>query len=949
MRKIFIAIVAVIVLILVVLLVLPFFIDINSHRGEIQAQLQERLHRPVQLGAMSLRFPLRVAVQNVTIGEDPRFRTSVPFAQVGEMDVSVKLLPLLAKSVQINRLTLNRPTIELIKDPAGVWNFASIGQAPVTPAAAPAPAQRPAAAPPPSGGGISLGELKIKDGQVAVTDLQKHLPRAVYDHIDLTLNDFAPGKPFSLDLEAHLPGKGNETLSVSGKAGPIDQAETLNTPFDGELKLDQVSLAGMQKFLNSSSLEGSDAMLSGKTDLVNTGGKMSAKGSLKIDDAVVHNVQVGYPITVDFDVADDLKSDVITIKTGDLKLGSTQLSVNGTLNTHEKTSIADLNLSAKEASIEDAARLAAAFGVAFSPNAKIKGKLSANVHAQGPTDNLALSGTVNGRNLEVTGPDIPQAVKVPALDFTMTPQDIRSAPFTATSGGTTLSGQMSLSQYTSPSPLIDATLKTVNGKVDELLNMAKAYGIKMAEGMSGSGAISLDLRATGPIKKSESMTFNGSGAIQNAVLKTPTLTQPLNVRNANLQFTQNSINLTNINASLASTSVMGNLGMSNFQAPHLTFALSADKLNITELEKLTSPSKPAPAKKAESSWSLVPSTQATPTPQPRLFDAATGSGTIAVGTLIYDRTIMSNIHSNVNLNHGVIQLNPLTGQVFGGQVNGAISMDMRRETASYAVNAKLTGADANQLLTAVANTKDTLYGTMNANLNQTFSTPVSGDVTQTLNGPFAFTLTNGKLTKVDLVSELAKIGKFTGGGGATGKGYTSISSMSGTFDVHNGVANTNDLKAALDVGTMAANGSVNLVNEGLAMHLTAALNKQYSQSVGGTGVGGYLNTALGNKNSELIIPVIISGTMSHPVVTPDVQKLAEMKLNNIVPNAAGLLSGKSGGAGGIVGALLGGGQQQQQGQQAGKPAQPNQQQQQLNDLQNAIGGLLGGSKKKPPK
>ena len=133
------------------------------------------------------------------------------------------------------------------------------------------------------------------------------------------------------------------------------------------------------------------------------------------------------------------------------------------------------------------------------------------------------------------------------------------------------------------------------------------------------------------------------------------------------------------------------------------------------------------------------------------------------------------------------------------------------------------------------------------------------------------------------------------------------------------------------------------------MHLTAALNKQYSQSVGGTGVGGYLNTALGNKNSELIIPVIISGTMSHPVVTPDVQKLAEMKLNNIVPNAAGLLSGKSGGAGGIVGALLGGGQQQQQGQRAGKPAQPNQQQQQLNDLQNAIGGLLGGSKKKPPK
>jgi uncharacterized protein involved in outer membrane biogenesis len=948
MRKIIITIVAVIVLILVVLLLLPFFIDINSHRAEIQAQLQERLHRPVQLGTMSMGFPLRVQVQNVAIAEDPRFHATVPFAQVHEMDISVKLLPLLTKSVQISSLTLNRPTIELIKDAAGVWNFASLGEGPAA-AAPPSPAQKPAAAPPPSGGGFSLDELKIKDGQVAVTDLQKYQPRAVYDHIDLTLSDFAPGKPFSLDLEAHLPGKGNETLAIRGKAGPIDQAEMLNTPFDGQLKLDQVSLAGVQKFLNSSSLEGSDATLSGKTDLLSAGGKMSAKGSLKVEDAVVNRVQVGYPITADFDVTEDLKADMITIKTGDLKLGSTPLSVSGTLSTHEKTAIADLSLSAKDASIEDAARLAAAFGVAFSPNTKIKGKLSANVHAQGPTDNLALNGTVNGRNLEVTGSDIPQAVKVPALDLTMTPQDIRSAPFTASSGATTLSGQMSISQYTSPSPMIDATLKTVNGKVDELLNIAKAYGVKAVEGMSGSGAITLDVRATGPIKKSESMTFSGSGAIQNAVLKMPTLTQPLNVRNANLQFTQNSVNLTNINASLASTTATGNIGMSNFQAPHLTFALSADKLNTLELEKLVAPSKPAPAKKADSSWSLVPSAQAAPAPEPSFLDSATGTGTIAVGSLIYDRTVMSNVHSNVNLNHGVIQLNPLTGQVFGGQVNGAITVDMRQPTSSYAVNAKITGADANQLLTAVANTKDTLYGTMNANLNQTFSTPASGNVTQTLNGPFAFTLSNGKLTKVDLVSELAKIGKFTGGGGATGKGYTSISSMSATFDVRNGVASTNDLKAALDVGSMAANGSVNLVNEALAMHLTAVMNKQYSQSVGGTGVGGYLNTALGNKNGELVIPVIISGTMSSPKVAPDVQKLAEMKLNNLVPNAAGLLSGGAkGGAGGIVGALLGGGQQQQQGQQGGKPAQ-SQQQQQVNDLQNALGGLLGGSKKKPPK
>jgi AsmA protein len=288
-----------------------------------------------------------------------------------------------------------------------------------------------------------------------------------------------------------------------------------------------------------------------------------------------------------------------------------------------------------------------------------------------------------------------------------------------------------------------------------------------------------------------------------------------------------------------------------------------------------------------------------------------------------------------------VQLNPLTGQIFGGQINGSITADLRQATSSFAVNAKLNGADANQLLTAVGNMKDTLTGTLNANVNQTFSTPASGDVTQTLNGPFSFTLSNGKLMKIDLLNELGKIAKFGGGS----KGYTAISSMSGTFDVHNGVANTNDLKAALDVGTMAAAGTINLVNEALGLHLTAVLDKGFSQSVGGTGVGGYLNTALGNKNGELVLPVIITGTMSHPIVTPDMQKIAQMKLNNIVPSAAGLLNGK-GGAGGVLGSLLGGGTQAPQGQQANKPAQQQTQQQQL---QNALGGLLGGTKKKPPQ
>ena len=186
MRKILIGVAAVIVVLVALMLLLPHLIDVNQYHDQIQAQLQNRLNRPVKLGAMSLAvFPLRVQVQNVTIGEDPRFHSNLPFADVGEMDLSVKLFPLLSKTIAIESLTLKHPKIELIRDQGGIWNFASLGQGPAAPAnAVPAPTQAkpsaPAQAPAASeSDSFALDKLAIEDGQVAVTDSLKHQARAV--------------------------------------------------------------------------------------------------------------------------------------------------------------------------------------------------------------------------------------------------------------------------------------------------------------------------------------------------------------------------------------------------------------------------------------------------------------------------------------------------------------------------------------------------------------------------------------------------------------------------------------------------------------------------------------------------------------------------------------------------------------------------------------------------
>src|SRR5215472_8020914 len=187
MRKLAIIAVAVIAVIVIAVGIFIATFNPNAYRGTIQSRLQQQLGRQVRLGDRSLGlFPLRFRVKNLAIADDPRFNDPKPFLQANELDVSVKLLPLLSKNVEVDSLTFDRPSAELIKNAQGVWNFSSLG------------ANRPSGG---GGGGgeFSLGKLTINNGLVAITDLEARKPRAAYDHINLVLTNFSPSSPFSLE------------------------------------------------------------------------------------------------------------------------------------------------------------------------------------------------------------------------------------------------------------------------------------------------------------------------------------------------------------------------------------------------------------------------------------------------------------------------------------------------------------------------------------------------------------------------------------------------------------------------------------------------------------------------------------------------------------------------------------------------------------------------------
>jgi AsmA protein len=711
MRKLGIVIGIITVILIVAVVVFAATFNLNQYRGTIQSELEKRLDRRVALGDMHLGvFPPRFQVQNLSIADDPKFNAAKPFVEAQELDVSVKLLPLLHRSVEISSVNLQRPSIELIKDAQGTWNFSTVGAMQKS-----APSQNKQR--------FSLGELAVEDGQVAITDQQVHKPRMVYDHINLTLTDFAPDRPFSVDASVRFPGQGAEEIRLQGKGGPVQQADPAATPFHGSLDLKGVDIAGFQKFLQTPALANSDGVLSGHANIANESGRLSAEGQMTVDKLRLRGVEVGYPITADYEVNDDLTSDLLTINKGTVKLGQTPLYATGTVNMKPSPAQLDLNLKANNVSIAEIARLAAASGIAFAPGSTVNGSVNADIQARGPTDKLALNGTIASRDIQASGKDIPQPIQIKAANLTLTPDEIRSDNFPVVSGGTTVNTQFSLRNYTSKTPLVDATLKAPQAELPAILAMAKAYGVSGLDKLNGAGTLTLDMHAAGP------------------------------------------------------------------------------------LQSITS---------------------------------------------------------------------------------------------------------------------DEIMRALNGNLNLNFN--------------------NVRYSGVDIGHQLASIGRFLNSAQSLQKdqGFTNILKMTGNVVVRNGMAQTNNLQALLDVANVGITGNANLVSQALNLDVTAVLSKGFSQQVGGTTIAGYMNTALANNQGEIVIPAIVTGTLQHPVFGPNVQKIAQMKLKGLMPSTDNPL----GGASGILGNLLG-----QKNATPNQGQQPNTQQQ-----TNPVDQILDifGKKKKntaqpPPK
>ncbi len=114
-------------LLLLAALVLPPLININRYQHRIAASLSASLGRPVEIAGMRLELLPRpgVEIAHFAVEEGPPFGAE-PMLLCSNVSASFRLLSLWRGQLEISRISLNEPSLNLERNGQGEWNFASV-------------------------------------------------------------------------------------------------------------------------------------------------------------------------------------------------------------------------------------------------------------------------------------------------------------------------------------------------------------------------------------------------------------------------------------------------------------------------------------------------------------------------------------------------------------------------------------------------------------------------------------------------------------------------------------------------------------------------------------------------------------------------------------------------------------------------------------------------------
>jgi len=401
MKRILKWIAIVIAVLIVIALALPFLINVNTFRPQIESQLTQVLGRKVTVGNLKLSILSgSVGADDIAIADDPSF-ANTPFIRAKALNIGVELMPLIfSKQLHVTELSLTEPQVTLLRAPSGRWNYSTLGGN---------AASKPATSVTSSDANsfqqnLSVAKISIKDGRVSIAETKAPVKPHVYDNVNIEVKNFSFASQFPFTLSAKLPGGG--TLKLDGTAGAINPDDTAQTPLQAKLEVKKLDL-GKSGFVDPSAgiagVADFDGTLISDGKVVQTSGTITAD-SLKLSPKGTPGKT---PVRVRYATAYELQKQTGRLTQGDLSVDKAVAKLGGTYDLSGESPAVNMKLNADNMPVDDLVTMLPPMGVVLPSGSSLKGgTLSADFTIVGPVERLVINGPVKLVNTKLAGFDM---------------------------------------------------------------------------------------------------------------------------------------------------------------------------------------------------------------------------------------------------------------------------------------------------------------------------------------------------------------------------------------------------------------------------------------------------------------------------------------------------------------------------------------------------------------
>jgi AsmA protein len=237
------------------------------------------------------------------------------------------------------------------------------------------------------------------------------------------------------------------------------------------------------------------------------------------------------------------------------------------------------------------------------------------------------------------------------------------------------------------------------------------------------------------------------------------------------------------------------------------------------------------------------------------------NGTLAVDALSVAGLRFSNTRAAIRAKDGLLGVERLDTEAYGGRLNASASMDVRSDIPAYTWSHSLTGLQLGPFLRDLHGS-EALSGTAQASASLQARGQTEAALKRSLGGSIDFKVVDGAVHGVNIAQRMRdEILRLKGqAAGPNEPNRTEFSVLSGSGVITGGVETTRDLLMIAPRFRITGDGQANLVREDLDFRLTIFL--EGSQ-------GRFEEASLGFNS----FPVRVTGPMRAPSVSPDMESV----------------------------------------------------------------------------